>query len=90
MTTESEVPGGSQAPYVVEPAHDDEGEELPSGWSMSRPEHIPRPTYWPAVIALSTTLIVWGWITSYIVTGVGIVLFAISLAGWIGELQHGE
>lgn len=64
--------------------------ELPPGWSRAKPEHIPRPTYWPAVMALGITFLFWGVVTTFLISGVGVLLFAIALAGWIGGLRHGE
>ena len=45
------------------------------GWSAPKPEHIPRPTAWPAGLALGITFFAWGLITSPIVLGVGLALF---------------
>lgn len=57
-------------------------------WNPARPEIIPAPTVWPASLALASTLMVWGFITSLIISAVGICLFAVSLAGWIGDIRH--
>lgn len=66
----------------------DSGQPLPEGWHRARPEHIPRPTYWPVVVALAITLIFWGAVSALAISVVGLVLLVISLAGWIGELRH--
>ena len=58
------------------------------GWSRPLPEELPRPTYWPVVMALGITFLAWGLVTSVIVSAVGLVLFAMALAGWIGEIRH--
>ncbi len=58
------------------------------GWNLPRPAKIPGPSIWPATMALGIALLVWGLVTSLILTGVGAVLFAVALAGWIGELRH--
>ncbi|HEX3344498.1 MAG TPA: hypothetical protein VHS09_07980 [Polyangiaceae bacterium] len=58
------------------------------GWNRPRPELIPRSTAWPAAMALGVMLFAWGLVTSPIVLGVGGVLFAVSLAGWIGEIRN--
>jgi hypothetical protein len=50
----------------------------------------PEPTIWPAAIALASVLVLWGTITSLIMTAVGAVLFVIALGGWIGELRHDQ
>ena len=64
--------------------------ELRPGWSRPKPEHVPHPTYWPAVLALGVTFLVWGLITSYVISAVGLVLFALALGGWIWEMRHGR
>ncbi len=62
--------------------------EAPPGWSRAQPERIPPPTLSPAFLALGATLLVWGLISSYIITAIGVVLFGVALAGWIGDLRH--
>lgn len=58
------------------------------GWAEPLPHTLPRPTYWPAVFALGSILILWGLITTLAITAVGGLLFLGSVAGWIGELRH--
>ena len=55
---------------------------------MPQPEKLPRPTWWPAAISLGTTLILWGIVTSPVVTLAGFIVFVISLGGWIGDICH--
>lgn len=50
--------------------------------------HLPKPTAWPAVMALSITFIFWGLISSLLITAVGLAVFAVSLTGWIGTIRH--
>jgi hypothetical protein len=59
-----------------------------AGWNRPKPEVIPRSTAWPPGLALGITLLAWGLITSPVVLGVGLLLFVVSLAGWIGEIRH--
>lgn len=58
-----------------------EWEPLPHG-------HLPQPTYFPAGLAMGTTFIFWGLITSVVILLVGIGLFVAALAGWITEIRH--
>lgn len=58
------------------------------GWNEPRPEKLPEPTAWPAALALGSTLILWGFVSSLIITGVGLALFVAALAGWIGDIRH--
>lgn len=61
---------------------------LRPGWH--RPEHmeLPEPTYWPAAMAFAITLLAWSLVTSTLIAVVGLVLFVLALAGWIGDLTH--
>ncbi len=59
---------------------------LRPGWHALPPEPLPRPTYWPAVMALGIVFVLWGIATTLLVSGVGFVLFVIALGGWIGEM----
>ncbi len=58
------------------------------GWSTPKPDRIPRSTAWPAGLAMGITFFGWGLITSPIVLGIGLAVFLVSLAGWIGEIRH--
>ncbi len=60
----------------------------PEGWNRARPEVLTPPTTWPAAISLGITFIAWGFVTSPIVLGAGLVLFFVSLAGWVGDIRH--
>lgn len=60
----------------------------PPGWRVVPAHPLPEPTLWPAGLSLGATLLVWGFVTSAIVTGFGAALFAISLAGWIRDIRH--
>ena len=63
-------------------------QEARDDWGPARPEHIPRPTYWPAALALGVTFFLWGFLTTWIIAVIGLVLMGVSLAGWIGEWRH--
>ena len=54
----------------------------------SDPVIIPDSTYWPISLAFGVTLLFWGFITSLILSGVGLVCMVIALAGWIRELNN--
>jgi hypothetical protein len=66
----------------------DSADRVPAGWKPLPPERLPRPTYFPAGLAMGTTFVFWGLITSWVVLAVGVALFAAALAGWITELRH--
>lgn len=75
----------SRQPYSAPPTP-----ELRPGWQRVERHALPRPTYWPAAMAFGITLLLWGIVTSLLISGVGLALFALALAGWIGELIHGH
>ena len=81
-----------QAP--LQPEHTSDGHhpvaEHRPGWGEPKPEHAPSPTYWPAVLGLGIAFLFWGLITTPLISLVGVGLGAVGLAGWIGELRHGE
>ncbi len=68
------------------PASDRVG--LRPGWSRPRPERIPEPTAWPVGTAFGITLMLWGLVSTLMITGVGLALFVASLAGWTREIRH--
>jgi hypothetical protein len=63
---------------------------IPPGWGEPKPAEIPHPTYWPIVMSVGITFIFWGIVTSPLISLIGIVLFGVALAGWIGDLRHGN
>lgn len=64
--------------------------ESHESWEVLQDEHLPRPNYFPAGLAMGTTFFFWGFITSWVILAVGIGLFIASLAGWISEIRHGR
>lgn len=61
---------------------------LQPGWHEPRPKELPQPTYNPVILAMAITLLALGVVTSFWVSGVGLILFVLSLARWIGELRR--
>ena len=59
-----------------------------TGWEPLPHEHLPRPTYFPAGLAMGTTFLFWGLITSWVIFLVGLGLFAAALAGWLTEIRY--
>lgn len=57
-------------------------------WNDARPVLLAKPTWWPMALALGATFICWGLVTSLFIVGIGIIVFAISLAGWIGDIRN--
>ena len=64
--------------------------EIRQDWQRLGHTPLPQPTYWPAVMALGIVFLAWGLVTSVLISVVGLILFALALAGWIRELRHGH
>jgi hypothetical protein len=67
---------------------DEQSTDAHPNWDPLPAEHLPRPTYFPAGLAMGVTFLFWGLISSLVILLVGLVLFAASLAGWITELRY--
>lgn len=61
-------------------------------WSTPRPAGLPAPTYWPATLAAASALLLWGLLTSWGVSAVGLGLFVVGLTGWIRDVlrEHAQ
>ena len=62
----------------------------PEAWSRPLPEKVPRPTYYPAMFALGCIFTLFGIVTLWPMSVVGVVLFVVALIGWIGEMRHDQ
>jgi hypothetical protein len=59
-----------------------------SEWFIPKPEKIPKPTYWPMTLAFGLTLMLWGVVTSRAVSVLGLMIFILAAAKWIGDIRH--
>ncbi|HKI44310.1 MAG TPA: cytochrome c oxidase subunit 4 [Balneolales bacterium] len=57
-------------------------------WNNAQPEHLPHPTYWPIILALGVTFFFWGFVTSIVISLVGIVVITIAMTGWVSVLRE--
>lgn len=69
-------------PYPPDPP-DPASFELPPG------VHLPSPSYWPVTLASGIALFLLGFILSPFFSLFGVVLIAVALRGWAGELLNG-
>jgi len=63
------------------PPHQPEG-------NPPKPLNIAEPTYWPLVLAVGITTFAWGWVTSWLMTLLGLILVITSVVNWIGDMRH--
>ena len=66
-------------------------ENQPDGradWTRPGPERLPRPTYWPMVLAAGIVTAAWGLVFSpwFVILGIG--LFIVALGGWVMALRQ--
>lgn len=52
----------------------------------ARPKNLPRPTYWPFFLAFGFTFLLWGILTTWIISVVGFITIVVSIRGWIKDL----
>jgi hypothetical protein len=50
--------------------------------------HLPPPTIWPITTAFGVTLGFMGFLTSYVISYIGILIAAWGVISWIQELRH--
>ncbi len=67
---------------------DEPRSSLPPGYSAPFPERLPNPTALPAIFAFAATLVVWGLISSLLVSLIGGIVLVYSLLQWVGEIWH--
>jgi hypothetical protein len=67
---------------------DDQSPVSRAKWEPLPEERLPRPTYFPAGLAMGIAFLFWGLITSWVTIVVGLALFIASLAGWITEIRY--
>ena len=93
MGSEFQAPGGKSASSGNHQVKAIGGDTF--GWHKPLPERLPKPGYWPVLMALGITFILWSLAVGFnevvstiiILAFVGLVLFVISLIGWIGDLR---
>ncbi len=54
----------------------------------AKPEELPKPTYWPFFLALGLTFMGWGLLSTWLFSVAGLLVFLISLFGWINNMRH--
>jgi hypothetical protein len=60
--------------------------ERPDDRALPPGIHLPRPTVWPASLALGLVLLFSGFVLGFPFSIAGLVVTVISIAGWIREL----
>lgn len=47
--------------------------------------HLPPPSFWPIVLAFGLTLIAIGIIFGLVISGLGVIVLLVAIAGWTQE-----
>lgn len=58
------------------------------GWNAPHLRKLAAPTYAPAMTAFGIVFIALGAVTMWIVSVIGVLIFALAMTKWIGELLH--
>lgn len=61
-------------------------EQIKTWTDEARPQKLPRPTYWPFFLAFGFTFLLWGIVTTWIISVVGFLTVVVSIRGWIKDL----
>jgi hypothetical protein len=59
---------------------------LAEGWGVPAPPRLIKPTYWPFVFGLGIVFLLGGIATRFLVSGVGLFIFAVGFIGWMMDL----
>lgn len=65
-------------------------DDWPAPAGLDESVEMPRPTAWPLVLAVGLAVAAAGVVTGPATLLVGVMIFVVGLAGWIGELLPGE
>lgn len=57
-------------------------------WETAKPQELPKPTYFPFLLAFFVMLLAWGLISLWVISIAGIIGICISLAGWINDMLY--
>lgn len=55
--------------------------------SPAEPQELPKTTLWPITLAFGLIMLCWGFLTSIIFSGIGFIIIAVGLTGWIEEYK---
>ncbi|MGE5423991.1 MAG: hypothetical protein ACM3N9_01435 [Syntrophothermus sp.] len=54
----------------------------------AEPQKMPENTYWPFVAGFGMFFLLWGILTSWSVSVIGLLLMIIAFTGWIADVDH--
>jgi len=64
--------------HVSEPPADEAGESI----------HLPGPSYLPVATAFGLTIAIVGFVLSWVIVGIGVVIAVIAIVRWIGDTRQ--
>ncbi|HJT87883.1 MAG TPA: hypothetical protein VJ732_08500 [Bryobacteraceae bacterium] len=59
-------------------------------WGKPQPERLPHPNFAPPVLAVGMMCVLWGAVTSWLVTAAGLVLCGTAISLWMRDLRQGR
>ena len=49
---------------------------------------LPQPTYWPVVLSVGVGFVLWGAVSTFLISILGVAFVALAAAGWVWELSQ--
>lgn len=59
-----------------------------SEWHKPLPERLPEPSYAPPLLAIGLMCLLWGAVTTWIVSAIGAVVAGLACVQWIAALRR--
>ena len=59
-----------------------------SEWNTPLPERLARPSYAPPLLAVGLMCLLWGIVTTWIISVIGILIAGVACGRWIGDLRR--
>lgn len=54
----------------------------------AKPIELPEPTVWPFFVAFGICFLLWGILSSWLISVIGFIVLIIGLSGWMSDLYH--
>ena len=54
----------------------------------AKPQNLPKPTYWPFILAFGCCFMLWGLLNSMVFSLIGLLVFIVAIGGWMHDLYN--
>ncbi|HEX7366373.1 MAG TPA: hypothetical protein VF273_04710 [Pelobium sp.] len=56
--------------------------------NLAKPQKLPEPTYWPFFLAIGLVFLMWGIVTTWLISLAGFIVIVYTLVKWINILRN--